>query len=203
MVMYVNGVAAASSKVFGPGYVHLVLTNAPASNGAQATTVYANGVRVASAQTAQGFDLSPGLLRFFADNTSGPAPGEESAGAVACILIFDGTLSASEIQQGATSSAHCSDPQGVEYRLGPYAGATSQRLPILLTAGPGTVRSLYFRWRARCADGKMHSGGVFVRREPILGGHFSLARDLRAGGFVHVTGRINGTRARGRLSRRE
>jgi hypothetical protein len=97
--------------VFDDSYAQVVLTSAATADGAQQTTVYVNGARAATARTSQGFDLQSGMLRFFQDNTSGPAGGEESAGAVACILLYDGALSSGEIEVVARDSTLCPAPE--------------------------------------------------------------------------------------------
>lgn len=100
--------------VFDHSYAQLVLTNAAASGGSQETTVYVNGTAVAAAMTANGFNLSSGVLQFFKDNTSGPAGGEESAGAVACIQVYDGTLTPDEVGQLADDPVLCPVPGPAE-----------------------------------------------------------------------------------------
>jgi hypothetical protein len=50
-------------------------------------------------------------LRFFRDNTRGAFPGEESRGAVACVLVYDGTLSADEVSQIADDLTLCPAPK--------------------------------------------------------------------------------------------
>ena len=49
------------------------------------------------------------------------------------------------------------------FKVGTYAGTTSQGLPITFTVSRNAVLSIDFGWRARCADGRKHvntiSGG--------------------------------------------
>jgi concanavalin A-like lectin/glucanase superfamily protein len=117
VVLYVNGnVAASQGAVFDDSYVQLVLTNAAAPGGSQQTAAYINGVSVAAAKTSEDFDLGSGVLRFFKDNTSGPGKGEESAGAVSCILVYDGTLTAEEVGQVAGDPSLCPAPRPVPGR---------------------------------------------------------------------------------------
>jgi hypothetical protein len=196
LVLYVNGnVASSQHAVFGDDYVRLILTNAATPGGSQ-TTAYVNGIAVAAAPTSHGFDLRSGRLRFFKDDGS-----EESAGAVACIMVFDGTLTTEAAEHVDGDLAHCSDPHPLAYKLGPYAGTTNQRLPILVTVSRTMVRSVSFRWRTRCADGQTRSSRIFLRREHIRNGRFSFDRILSTGGSIHVSGKLEGTRATGMLSR--
>ncbi len=316
-------VAVSRGAVFDDSYAQVVLTSAAVSTGVRETTAYVNGVQVAAARTSQGFGLGEGVLRFFKDNVSGPAGGEESAGAVACILVYDGALTADEVGQVADSPALCPAPQSspgrpkavatemprarelgraiavntgltvscpigtascaahgrvdvastsrratrierlgavrlsvppgasrsvvvrlsgpgaralreagrlkirasaeivaagrrravarqtgtIEaprppaFKAGTYTGTTSQALPIILTVGRAAVRSVYFRWRVRCADGQTHTSTIFLRGDRVRRGRFSFDRALDTGGSVHVSGRIRGVHASGTASR--
>lgn len=318
-------VPLSQGAVFDDSYAQVVLTNAAVSGGARETTVYVNGALAAAARTSKGFDLGPGVLRFFKDNVSGPAGGEESAGAVACILVYDGALTADEVGQVADDPSLCpaprsslgrpkafvvekpqarelgrsiavntgltvscpvgtascaargrvdvastsrratavrirhlgairfSVPPGVSrsvvmrlsgpgaralreagrmkirasaeivaggrrraaaqqvgtieaprspaFKAGAYTGMTSQALPIVLSVGRAAVRSVYFRWRVRCADGQTHTNTIFLRGDRVRRGRFSFDRALDTGGSVHVSGRIRGFHASGTLSR--
>jgi hypothetical protein len=75
--------------VLGDSYAQIALTNAAAAGGSELATAYLNGAKVAAARISKGFDLGSGVLRFFRDNRVGPYPGEESSGAVSCILVYD------------------------------------------------------------------------------------------------------------------
>jgi hypothetical protein len=327
IALYLKGnVASSRGAVLDNSYAQVTLTNAAASGDTQQTTVYVNGAEVASARTSEGFDLGPGVLRFFQDNTSGPATGEESAGAVACILVYDGTLTASEVGQVADDPTLCPAPRRVpgraeasvegeprvlrgrgrsllvdtgldvrcpigtqscvasarvdvapagskavaarvkhlgvarfsvpagaggrvgvrlsrrgaealreagslrvrtsveiavpggrkararqtgrieaprapRFKAGTYTGTTSQDLPIVVTVGRTAIRSVYFSWRTRCADGKTHTNTIFLRGDRVRQGRFSFGGKLDSGGSVRVSGRIRGARASGTLAR--
>jgi hypothetical protein len=108
-VLYVNGIAAASPGVVfdDHSYAHLVLTSGATEGGSQTIAVYVNGRRVAAARTSTGFGLASRALRFFKDNMSGPGVGEEAAGAVDCIRVYDGTLTARQVRRVASDSKRC------------------------------------------------------------------------------------------------
>ena len=322
-VLYVDGHLAASRlPVIGPSYVQVALTSG-AVPGGLLETVYVNGMPVASGTATKGFGLSSGVLRFFKDNVSGGAGGEESAGAVACILVYDGTLSAEEVRQVAGDPALCPAPapraeqpqasvsgkprarregqsivvdtglrvtcpigttpcqargrvdvasmslrdagkqlgaaafavpagesrsvamslsaRGAEalrkagrlriettariatvggetaeasqtgtiaaprrptFRTGVYSGTTSQRLPIFVTTSRDRILTVFFRWRATCADGRTHTGATLLEGERVRRGRFVLDRSLGSRGSARVSGRIEGVLASGTLSRR-
>jgi hypothetical protein len=105
--------AASKSAVLGDSYAQIALTNAAAPGGSEQATAYLNGVEVAAARISKGFDLGPAGLRFFKDNTSGPYTGEESSGAVSCVLVYDGTLTANEVSQVAGDPTLCPAPRPV------------------------------------------------------------------------------------------
>ena len=108
-VLYVNGnVAASASGIFGESYVQLVITNAAGPGSSQKTVVYVNGAQVAAARTTHGFDLGAGSLRFFKDD---PSTSEESAGALACVRVYDGVLTAREVDDDANRTAGCAAPE--------------------------------------------------------------------------------------------
>jgi hypothetical protein len=311
---------ASEAVVFDDSYVQIVVTNAVDSEGARRLIAYVNGSEVAAGTASQGFDLASGVLRFFQDNTSGPAGGEESAGAVACILVYDGVLSPDEVGQVAIDPTLCPAPRRAPgrtkafatgrpklmslgrspvvdtgltvscpigaspcsvrarvslaggqrgpavlgkggfslpggrdakvlvrlssngakalreagslrvrvaakiamrggraasaqqtgrirapkppaFRPGFYTGTTSQGLPILIFVGRTKVQSVLFRWRIRCADGKVHTNAIAFRGERVRRGRFSFRRALETGGSIRMAGRIRGARASGTLSR--
>lgn len=311
--------------VFDESYAQVAFTSAPAADGSQRVVAYVNGAEVVAATASKDFDLGAGMLRLFQDNTSGPAGGEESAGALACLLVYDGVLTADEVGQLATEPALCPAPRptprrakalvtgkpklrdsgpgrsplvdtgltvrcpigttpcsvrghvdvagsggqvpagrrlgaigfslqagastkvlvrlsaagarvlreagslrvrveakiavrggkGISarqtgritapkppaFRTGVYTGTTSQGLPILFFVGKTRIQSVFFRWRARCADGKVHTNAITFRGESVRRGRFSFRRALEAGGSIRMTGRIKGARASGTLSR--
>lgn len=117
VALYHRGIAAISpGAVFGNSFVQLTLTNAAASGNSVKTTVYVNGVAMAIATTSDGFDLGSGTLRFFTDNATGVGANEESAGAIACVLVFDGTLTADEVREVAADSILCPAPRSAPGR---------------------------------------------------------------------------------------
>lgn len=91
-------------------FAQVALTNAPAGE-RQRTIAYVNGTRVNVRTTAEGFDLEAGSLRLFKDNAVGGGKGEESAGALACLLVYDGTLRAAEVEEVAADPALCPAPR--------------------------------------------------------------------------------------------
>jgi Concanavalin A-like lectin/glucanases superfamily len=105
-------------------YVQIAVTNAAAASGSEQATAYMNGVEVAAKMISKGFDLGGGELRFFRDNTIGAFPGEESSGAVSCILVYDGTLSADEVRQVAADPTLCPAPRPTPGR--PNASVTDK-----------------------------------------------------------------------------
>lgn len=323
-VIYGPG-AASRGIVFDDSYAQVVFTSAATGAGRQRVVAYVNGSEVVAASASKDFDLGAGTMRFFQDNTSGPAGGEESAGAVACVLVYDGALTAEEVGQVAADPTLCPAPRPVPrrvetsrtgkphltrlgrglavdtgltvrcpigalpcpvsarvdiarsgrgapaaatrrlgaarfrltagastrvlvrlsargakalreagslpvrvsaritapggrgasarqsgrleaprppaFRRGPYTGTTSQGLPIFIGVGRTSIQTIFFRWRARCADGKVHTNVASFNGERIRKGRFSFDRDLGTGGSVHMSGRIRGARAAGTLSR--
>lgn len=114
VVLYAGPETAASKNaVLNDSYAQIALTNAAAPGGSEQATAYLNGAEVAAARISKGFDLGPAGLRFFKDNTSGPYTGEESSGAVSCILVYDGTLTADEVSQVAADPTLCPAPRPV------------------------------------------------------------------------------------------
>ena len=84
---------------------------------------------------------------------------------------------------------------------GSYVGVTSQGLPITFEVNPGSVSSVRFAWRARCADGQVHTNTIALDSTRIHYGVFSLGGLLETGGIAHVDGKIEGSNASGVLSR--
>jgi hypothetical protein len=313
------------NAVLSDSYAQIALTNAAATGGSERATAYLNGAEVAAARISKGFDLGSGVLRLFRDNRIGPFPAEESSGAVSCVLVYDGTLSAAEVRQVAGGPMLCPAPRPapgranasvtgkpkaigsrrsivvdtgltvscpiggracaasgrvdtvptrsraaskskrlgavrvsvpaggssrVQVRLsgrgaknlrdagtlrvrvsaeikaakgrtaraqqtgrikaprppafkpGIYTGTTSQGLPIFISVGQSAVRSVLFRWRGRCGDGKAHTNTVILGgRTPVHHGRFSMRERLDTRGSAQVSGRLKGVRASGKLSR--
>lgn len=323
--LYVHGnVAESKGQVFGDSYVHVAMTSAGGPDKSHDVAVYVNGLPVAGARTSEGFGLESGELRFFRDNHAGGASGEESAGALACALVYDGVLTPAEVAQVADSPALCpapkselpakalatgkpramvggraivvdtgltvgcpvgtatceitgavdvasprrgaevdarrrlgtsrfslpggasrrvvvrlsrrgdralrragrlrirasakivvseggsasvhqvgliEGPRALGFKTGSYTGTTGQGLPIFMGVGRTGVDSVYFRWRAKCADGEVHTSAIVLIRARVRRGRFSFDRRLRTGGRVHLSGRLRGVRASGVLSR--
>jgi hypothetical protein len=136
--------------------------------------LYVNGSPIFG--TSHGLRVGPEAVRFFKDNVRGGAGDEEAGGALACVLVYDGALSAGEVRQQAADPALCPAPKPVPppalpFRTGVYRGTTSQGLPIFL--GEAAIRD---------------------RR-------FSVRGLLATGGRARVSGRLRGSHARGTLSR--
>jgi hypothetical protein len=130
-VLYLDGaIAVSKSVVFGDSYVQLVVTNAPTAGGRQQTSLYVNGVPVATARTSDAFQLQSGVLRLFKDNAPGPGSAEESAGSLACVLVYDGALNARQVRHVARKSPHC-----------PAARSSREASRALVTARPSTRSS--------------------------------------------------------------
>lgn len=110
VVLYGDRGGAGQDVVLGDSWAQIALTNSASPGGAE-HTAYVNGVEAASASISEGFDLGSGSLRFFQDNASGPGKGEESAGAVSCVLVYDGALSADEVRQVAADPTLCPAPK--------------------------------------------------------------------------------------------
>jgi hypothetical protein len=86
-------VARSTGAVFeDSAYVQVTLTSEATLAGSQWTVVYVNGTPVAAATTTQGFGLGSRVLRLFKDNVRGSGRGEQSAGALACVFVYDGAL---------------------------------------------------------------------------------------------------------------
>jgi hypothetical protein len=322
-VLYVDGNLATSRvPVIGSSYVQVALTSW-AVTGGLLESVYVNGAPVASGTVTEGFGLSSGALRFFKDNASGGAGGEEAAGAVACVLVYDGTLSADEVRQVAADASLCpaatenadqpratvsSEPRvlrrgrsivadtglrvtcpvgaspcratgqvGVApgsrryagrrlgsaefavspgetrrvvvplsargakrlrkahklrikaaaaivttsgatadasrtgtiaaprrplFRTGVYSGTTGQGLPIFISTTGDRIVTVFFRWRATCADGRVHTGVTLLHGKRVRRERFVIGRRLRNGGSARVSGKIDRYVASGTLARR-
>jgi hypothetical protein len=141
-VLYVDGIRVASQgAMFDGSYVRLVFMSAAAPNGEHETAVWTD--RGGLGTTSHGFGLGSGTLRFFKDNVSGGAGGEESAGAVACVLLFDGTLDGQELGQVLNGPPPCSAPPAPPPPPPPPAGAqpkaSATGKPHVRTSGGTTV----------------------------------------------------------------
>jgi hypothetical protein len=106
-----DGSDASAGAVLTNSYTQVTLTNAAAPGDAEQVTAYVNGDQVAAAKISKGFDLSSGEMRFFRDNRVRPFPGEESSGAISCLLVFDGTLTADEVKRVGSDPTLCPAPR--------------------------------------------------------------------------------------------
>lgn len=204
LVLYPAAVGPGDEVLTAGSYVQVALTTETTLAGSQWSVAYVNGSPVTA--TTHGFSLRSGVLRFFQDNVRGGAGGEESAGALACVLVYDGALSTDEIRHQAADPALCPAPRPAPsprlgFKTGTYRGTTSQGLPISFAVGPSRIEAISFRWRARCADGRVHTNGIFLEGTRIRDRRFSVRAVLSTGGRARVSGRLSGGRARGRLSR--
>ena len=100
------GAGSSDNIVFAPNtYATVAITSLPPAP----SKVYVNG---SEALSKSGTNPVVGdTLRFFKDNDSGGATGEESAGAVSCIRVYSGVLSAAEVA-GIGSSPTCGTVAG-------------------------------------------------------------------------------------------
>jgi hypothetical protein len=216
-----GGAYALASLVPASSYVQIVLTSEQISASAQWTEASVDGNLAAFAETTGAFSLASGILRLFKDD--GPFGGEESAGAVACVALYEGALTPEEVIQQAADPARCTPlppPQppmppvpaptpspmpapapAPLFRTGTYVGRTSQGLPISFTVVDASVHNVYFRWRARCADGKIHTKGMTLGEASISRRRFSVGSVLRTGGRAQVSGGLRQDTARGTVSR--
>lgn len=170
------------------------------------TVAYVNGTPVAATTTSRGFHLGSGGLRFFRDNVRGGTRGEQSGGALACLAAGHSAGSRASCLTSAARAplrrrAEPSPPPHLPFKIGTYEGTTAQRLPVSLTVDQTTVQDFSFRWRAKCADGKVHTNGIGIGGGTIRHGRFSLGGTLNTGGHARVSGRLAGGRASGVLSR--
>ncbi len=198
--------AKSPGRLFDGSYVQVALTSEATLAGSQWSVAYVDGSPVVAGITSQAFKLGAGGLRFFKDNTSGGAGGEQSAGALSCVLVYDGALTAAEVAQQAADPALCpaprpTPPPHLSFSVGDYEGTTSQGLPISFTITPTSVEDVVFGWRARCADGHVHTNSIALGETRIRRGRFSIRGLLTTGGRAHVIGRLKGGHASGRLSR--
>lgn len=205
LVLYGAGAGAAAAPVLDGSWVQVALTSEATGAGTQWTVAAVDGAPVTGATTSRAFQLGPEGLRFFKDNVRGPAGGEESSGAVACILVYDGALTLAELRQVAVDPL-CPAPRPVSpaergFTPGTYVGRTSQGLPIELEVGATSIQYVAFGWRARCADGRVHTNTIGLGGAPIHHRRFSVFGVLTTGGRGRVRGKLTGERASGRLSR--
>jgi hypothetical protein len=217
-------------------YVQVALVRGSDFDGTQWTEVDLNGYPAVYTEGPGDFTLGLGLLRFFKDNVSGGPGGEESAGALSCVLMYDGVLTPEEVVEQAADPTRCQHlappsapspapapapaptptpaPAPVQppapaptpiasapFRTGTYVGRTSQGLPISFTVGASSAHGVYFRWRARCADGRVQQKGMVLGSSLIRDRRFSVGGVLRTGGRGRVSGSLRGGRASGTLSR--
>jgi len=206
LVIDAGGPVAISRRVVLDGaWAQVALTSEATPDGSQRTVVAVNGTPATTLATPSNFELGAAGLRLFKDNDHGPAQGEESAGAVACVLLYDGALTTSELAQGA-SGPPCPAPRPpsaaqLGFTPGGYVGRTSQGLPIVFVVGPSSVQAIEFLWRARCADGRVHTNAIALDAGAIRHRRFSVFNTLSTGGRARVSGGVRGMRASGRLSR--
>lgn len=116
--------SSSENVVLNNSYAEIALTNAAGGGGSEQVTAYLNGTEVAAGKAPAGFDLGSGQLRFFRDNTIGAYPGEESSGAVSCVLVYDGTLTADEVSRVAGDATRCPAPRPAPGR--PEASVTDK-----------------------------------------------------------------------------
>lgn len=205
VVLYVDGGVAYSPDAALDGWVQLTLASEPTLAGSQWTVAAVNGTPVAAGPTPSDFQLGAAGLRLFKDNDRGSGRGEQSAGELSCVRLYDGTLSTTEIAQAAADPS-CPAPKPptpaqLGYTPGRYVGRTSQGLPISFTVAAGSVQGIELDWRARCADGHVHRNGILLGGTSLRHRRFSAFGVLGTGGRARVSGTLHGTRASGRLSR--
>jgi hypothetical protein len=102
----------------------------------------------------------------------------------------------------AQQTARIKAPRLPAFRPGTYTGVTSQGLPIVIGVSETAVRSVLFRWRGICGDGKEHTNTIVLRgRAKVRHKRFSLKGQLKTGGSARVSGEFDGVNASGTLSR--
>ena len=116
-------------------------------------------------------------------------------GALAAAVALLGGCGTTTIVKTVTVPAHS------PYALGDYEGTTSQGLPISLNVQDGEIADISFRWRARCADGQVHTNGIDMGGAPVHDGSFATTAILDTGAHAEISGRISGSHASGTLSR--
>lgn len=205
LALYGAGAGAGGAPALDGSWVQVALASEATAEGTQWTVVAVDGTPVTGAATPRTFQLGPAGLRFFKDNVRGPAGGEESGGAVSCILLYDGALTTAELRQVAADPL-CPAPRPVSpaqlgFTPGTYVGRTGQGLPIELEVGATSIQYVAFGWRARCADGRVHTNTIGLDGAPIRDRRFSVFGVLDTGGRGRVKGRLRGERASGKLSR--
>jgi hypothetical protein len=131
-----DGSDASEGTVLTNSYTQVTLTNAAAPGDAEQVTAYVNGDQVAAAKISKGFGLSSGEMSFFRDNRVGAFPGEESSGAVSCILVFDGTLTADEVRRVGSDPFLCPAPRPTSGRA---EASVTGRPAALMTEGSISV----------------------------------------------------------------
>jgi hypothetical protein len=187
------------NAVLSDSYAEIALTNAAAAGGSELATAYLNGAEVASARISEGFDLGSGVLRFFRDNRIGQFPGEESSGAVSCILVYDGTLTAAEVRRVAGDPTLCPAPRPAPGR--PRASVTGK--PEATGSGrsvsvdTGLTVSCPIGGRACAASGRVDIALARGRAAASTGRRLGTVRFLvRAGESRAVQVRLTGRGAR-------
>ena len=222
-----NGLYVPAPLVPAGAFVQVALISGADFDGTQWTEVDIDGYPAIFVERPGNVTLGSGELRFFKDNVSGGPGGEESAGTLACVLMYQDVLTPEEVIEQAADPTRCqhlspspspspapSPPPPTPtptpapgpiasppFRTGTYVGRTSQGLPISFTVGDSSAQGIYFRWRGRCADGRVRTKGMVLASAHISDGHFSVDGVLRTGGRGRVSGSVSGGRARGTLSR--
>jgi hypothetical protein len=202
VVLYPD-IATIGDPVLGAGtYFQVALTSESTGAGSERSNVYVNGRKLA--ETRQPLSLTSDGLRLFKDNEQGGGNGEESAGALACLLVYDGALTSDEIARQAAGVDLCpaTRPPSPGFRAGTYVGTTSQGLPITIIVGRTSVDGISFHWRARCADGRVHTNEIVLGGGNIRHRRFSVGGTLNTGARARISGKLRGSHASGRLSRR-
>ena len=83
-----------------------------------------------------------------------------------------------------------------------YSGTTSQGLPVFLTAIGNHIASIVFRWRATCADGRVHTAMTILTGTRVHRGRFPIDKTLRNRASARMSGKIDSSVASGSFSRR-
>jgi hypothetical protein len=121
-IFSVSSHPSATTVLSNDTYAEVALTDRAEPVDHSDVVAYVNGVQVAAYNATEGFKPFAGHIRFFKDDGS-----EESAGAVACIRVYEGTLSADQVSAIAADPSFCAAP--MTQGPGPGPGSIGDTTP--------------------------------------------------------------------------